>query len=591
MGSRSTKKPNFNNPKNLIGLAVYSLMLAGVTGCAGFSSVKSQASNPLQIVTTNLPAAILNQTYKTSLGAAGGIPPYSWSVGSKQLPAGLSLNAQTGTIAGSATSAGMYSITVSLTDSANVPQTISSALALQVSASPQTLQITVSSLPNAVDSQAYSAQLTCSGGTGPFHWSVASGQLPSGISLNASSGAISGTTTQAGNFAFTAEVSDSESTPQVASANLTLTATAAASAANGNAASYYGSGIGADALANLQVGPNGNQVSYRFQATHTGQISALHLYLIVDKEGYSGGNGGELQVALETDDGSSAHNPSGTVLASYTIASPQTAAPPNNDASFPVVTFGSPAPVTQGQLYHVVFSNPSSEPNVNFVSVDNLWHSVPSTPVQPTENETDFAVLFSTSGQPWGALQTYTPILETDYTDGTTSGNGYMEVWANVPEPVGGTNEVRETFTNNGGNLAVTSASVRVALVAGSGPLTVRLEQTDGTLIDEGTVAAGAVPLTTTATPTYTWVTYQFSAVRTLLSSQGYNLVLEAPSGTTYQAYPIRKGSEYLFANTTYFPDGYAECQENGAAWTGWTEWGVANRTDGDLQFYFTTTP
>jgi Putative Ig domain len=578
------------NIQRLSGLCAYLLIPLCAAGCAGFASTKSQVpapTNPLQIVTTALPAATLNRAYKASLGAAGGVPPYAWSVGSNQLPAGLSLNGQTGTIAGSATNAGMYSITANLTDSSSVPQTVSAVLSLQVTSSPQPLQITISSLPNAVASQAYTAQLTCSGGTAPFHWAVSTGQLPSGISLNASSGAISGTTAETGSFAFTAQVEDSESIPQVASKNLTLTVPAGSGAAN--TIGYYGSGIGADALANLQLGPNGNQVSYRFLASHPGKISALHFYLIVNKEGYSGGNGGEVQVDLETDDGSSSHNPSGTVLASYTITSPQTAAPPNNDPSFPVVIFASPAAVTEGQLYHVVFSNPSSEPSVNFVSVDSLWHSAPSNPVQPTEDETDFAALLSTASQPWGALQTYTPILETDYSDGTTSGNGYMEVWANVPEPIGGTNAVREAFTNSGENLTVTSASARVALVSGSGPLTVRLEQTDGTLVEEGTVPAASLPITTT--PTYTWVTYQFSAAHTLLSGQGYNLVLEAPAGTTYQAYPIRKGSEYLFANTTYFPDGYAQCQENGGAWTGWTQWGVTNRTDGDLQFYFTTTP
>jgi Putative Ig domain len=594
IASSRTEKARFRNFGPLLGLPIYFLIVGGAIGCAGFSSAKSQATNPtnpLQIVTTALPTAILDQTYQASLGAAGGVPPYLWSVGSKQLPAGLSLSGQTGTIAGTATKAGIFSMTVSLSDSSSVPQTVTAALTLQVSTSPQTLAITVSSLPNAIAGQAYSAQLNCSGGTAPFHWSISSGQLPSGVSLNADSGAISGTTTQTGSFAFTAQVTDSESTPQVATKNLSLTATAPASSGATNATGYYGSGLGADALSNLQLGPNGNQVSYRFLASHTGKISALHFYLITDKEGYSGGNGGEVQVNLETDDGSSSHNPSGTVLATYTITNPQSPAPPNNDASFPVVTFASPASVTQGQLYHVVFSNPSSEPQVNFVSVDNLWHSAPSTPVQPTENETDFAVLLTTDGGPWGPLQTYTPILQTDYTDGTMTGNGYMEVWANVPEPIGGTNAVRETFTNSGGNLAVTSASVRVARVTGSGALTVRLEQTDGTLVEQGTVASTALPLSTTTTPTYSWVTYQFSAVHTLFSGQGYNLVLEAPSGTTYQAYPIRKGSEYLFANTTYFADGYAQCQESGGAWTGWTEWGVTNRTDGDLQFYFSTTP
>jgi hypothetical protein len=587
-------------------------VLAGISGCSGFTAAKDTVPAPastgkVQITTTSLPAATISQNYTVTLGASGGVAPYTWSVAASQMPSGFALNGQTGAIAGMATAAGTYNLKIGVADSSPTPLTASATLTLKVNpAAVQTLQITSGTLPNATDTQAYSAPLTASGGTAPLHWSVKSGQLPSGINLNASSGMLSGTPTQSGGFSFVAEVSDSETTPQVATKSLTLTAAAApsnpspptppsnpappsSSSGGSSSPAFYGSGIGSDGLSNLRIGPDGYTASYRFQATHTGKLSAIHFYLIVDKTGYSGGNGGEIQVNLETDDGSSAHNPSGKVLASYTITSPQSAGA-SGSANFPIVTFSSPVSVTEGSLYHIVFSNPSSDPTDNFVSVDDIWHSVPSNPVQPTENETDFAVLLSGTGLPWTLMQTHTPILETDYTDGTTSGNGYMEVWIDSPQPIGGNNAVRETFTNSGENLAVTSVSVRVARTAGSAPLTVRLEQSDGNLIEQGTVASTALPLTTTAT--YTWVTYTFSAVRTLLSGQGYNLVLEAPSGTTYMAYPIRKGNAEAFASTTYFPDGYAQFnQGSNSTWVGWTEWGVTNRTDGDLQFYFTTTP
>jgi hypothetical protein len=42
----------------------------------------------------------------------------------------------------------------------------------------------------------------------------------------------------------------------------------------------------------------------------------------------------------------------------------------------------------------------------------------------------------------------------------------------------------------------------------------------------------------------------------------------------------------YGYKNTTFFSDGYAQFKEAGH-WVGWTQWGVTNRTDGDLQFYF----
>ena len=58
--------------------------------------------------------------------------------------------------------------------------------------------------------------------------------------------------------------------------------------------SLYGSGVNSDALNNVTIGPNGHQVSYRFVANHTGTVSKVHFYLIVNasKAGYNAGNGG-----------------------------------------------------------------------------------------------------------------------------------------------------------------------------------------------------------------------------------------------------------------------------------------------------------
>ena len=52
--------------------------------------------------------------------------------------------------------------------------------------------ILTNSLPNATIGVAYSATLTAQGGTPPIVWSVISGSLPAGLSLNATTGVISG---------------------------------------------------------------------------------------------------------------------------------------------------------------------------------------------------------------------------------------------------------------------------------------------------------------------------------------------------------------------------------------------------------------
>lgn len=338
----------------------------------------------------------------------------------------------------------------------------------------------------------------------------------------------------------------------------------------------YGAAINADALNNVTIGPH--VVSYRFLATHTGTVSAVHFYLIVHgpHAGYNAGTGGTLKVQLETDDGGSAHQPSGNILGTYTIPQPQN--------PFPVISF-SPAPKLQaGNFYHLVFSNIDPNPNANFVSVDNLYMEHPLNPMQPAFSNENVATLIEDSPGSWSVYDFNTPIFEFDFTDGGSFGQGYMEVWVGAPEPISGANAVRETFTVSGGDKAVTSVAVRLARVSGSGDLTVRLEQADGNVVEQGTIPSSAIAQSSS---NYTWATYNFSAMRTLLNGEAYHLDFEAPSGTTYQIYPIRKGSGQAFQATTFFRDGHAEFESNGS-WSGWTQWGQTNRTDGDLQFYFT---
>ncbi len=76
---------------------------------------------------------------------------------------------------------------------------------------PNPLTIVTSSLPDAMPDALYSTQLVASGGTGTgYLWSVTAGSLPVGLALNAGSGVISGTPTQAGvSSNFTIGVRDS----------------------------------------------------------------------------------------------------------------------------------------------------------------------------------------------------------------------------------------------------------------------------------------------------------------------------------------------------------------------------------------------
>jgi len=75
---------------------------------------------------------------------------------------------------------------------------------------PTSPQITTTTFPNGTVGQPYSQTLQATGGTPPYSWSITNGNLPNGLSLNESSGEISGTPTADGTFNFTAQVEDSE---------------------------------------------------------------------------------------------------------------------------------------------------------------------------------------------------------------------------------------------------------------------------------------------------------------------------------------------------------------------------------------------
>jgi Putative Ig domain/Abnormal spindle-like microcephaly-assoc'd, ASPM-SPD-2-Hydin len=98
------------------------------------------------------------------------------------------------------------------------------------------LQITTTALPAGQVQSSYTGSLAASGGTAPYSWSLSSGSLPSGLSLSASSGAISGSPTQSGSFSLGVQVKDSSAPAQTTTKALSLSvAAAAASSSGGNA--------------------------------------------------------------------------------------------------------------------------------------------------------------------------------------------------------------------------------------------------------------------------------------------------------------------------------------------------------------------
>ena len=206
-----------------LGVGLLILSACAAIGCGGHAAQVAPPGNPLSITSTSLPSGVVGTAYSATLAATGGTTPYTWSLTAGTLPAGLSLNATTGAISGTPTAtASATALTLKLTDSSSPAQSMSVNLTLTIA--PVPLVISTSSLPSGVVGTAYSATLAATGGTTPYTWSLTAGTLPAGLSLNATTGAISGTpTATASATALTFKLTDSSSPAKTMSVNLTLT--------------------------------------------------------------------------------------------------------------------------------------------------------------------------------------------------------------------------------------------------------------------------------------------------------------------------------------------------------------------------------
>lgn len=168
------------------------------------------------------PPAHINAPYSLSVTGQGSSAIATWSVSSGQLPPGLSLstsqtNASIAIISGTPAQTGTFAFTIQATDY-TLPQTATLSLSIIVDSQ---LAITKSALKNGQESQAYSDTFAAVNGTSPLTWSI-SGPLPTGLTLNANTGQVSGTPTEWGGYPYTVKVIDSSSTPATDTAQNTL---------------------------------------------------------------------------------------------------------------------------------------------------------------------------------------------------------------------------------------------------------------------------------------------------------------------------------------------------------------------------------
>lgn len=164
---------------------------------------------PVTISPSSLPNATVATAYSQTLSASGGVASYSFALTAGALPAGLSLSSG-GVLSGTPTAGGSFNFTVTATDSSGAPGPYSGSQAYTLVVNAPTLSLPATALAGGTLGQAYSASLNpAAGGTAPYSYAVTAGALPTGLALNAGSGAITGTASALGTFNFTVTAVDS----------------------------------------------------------------------------------------------------------------------------------------------------------------------------------------------------------------------------------------------------------------------------------------------------------------------------------------------------------------------------------------------
>ena len=222
------------------------------TASANETIVVTAPGAALSLLGGNPPSGMVGTPYSTALVASGGTQPYTYTVLSGALPAGLTLTPSTGVISGIPTAQGTYTFTAQAQDAVGTKATAAFSITIKAGgAAPTPIVITISSLPNGTVAVPYNATIGVAGGTAPYGCTIVTGTLPAGLALGANC-VVSGTPTVAGTANLTVKATDSTNPTQTTTGPVSLTINPAPSPLtitpgtlpNGTVGTLYSSTIG-----------------------------------------------------------------------------------------------------------------------------------------------------------------------------------------------------------------------------------------------------------------------------------------------------------------------------------------------------------
>ena len=187
----------------------FTVTATDATGCAGARAYEVVLFSPcpeLAFLPATLPFGQVDSAYAETLAVSAGTPPFTFSLGSGTLPAGITLS-PAGELSGTPSAVGTFAFTVAVADSTLCRD--STAYALSVFPACTAIAVAPALLPTGAVGQTFDQTFTAAGGRPPYTWSIAAGALPEGLALDPATGRLQGTPAVADTFPITVAAADS----------------------------------------------------------------------------------------------------------------------------------------------------------------------------------------------------------------------------------------------------------------------------------------------------------------------------------------------------------------------------------------------
>lgn len=211
LSNQTAGSATYTAPAPTANSATATITATSVADASQSSAVKITIPAKPSITTNSLSAGNVGTAYSLQLAASGGISPYTWQLSSGTLPSCLALSSA-GVLSSSsglmASCAGTTDLTFQVTD-AGKPNALTATASMSLVIHPAPAITFTGAMPIvATNGIPYSGSAAATGGAGALTYSVLSGTMPSGLSLNANTGAVTGTPNGLGTASFTIKAAD-----------------------------------------------------------------------------------------------------------------------------------------------------------------------------------------------------------------------------------------------------------------------------------------------------------------------------------------------------------------------------------------------